>query len=653
MKSDRRQSVLLKLWLAMLLLLAMLCQAHAEQLYFTVLHTSDEHSSLQPVPLINYRPGEPDQASGGFARLATLINNIREQKRGTPVLLFSSGDFIGGTPFSWLILKNHSPELEIMHRLNYSAATLGNHEFDYGSQGLADYFNRLQDQHKLPTIIASNLIAPDNHAISRTKISEHQLMHLGNGLRVGVFALLGKGAYRVSPDAKPLSFADQHTTAREKVAWLNKSGAQVIIALTHFGINEDRELAAAVPGIHLILGGHDHLQFKEPEMASGTLIMHSGYYTQNLGQLDLAWDTDKQTLQLCNKQTAAPILHHIDSSITEDPEISAIVDEYRQQLNEFIASFTGNVFTDVSHIIARSDFELKCVTPFAESTVGNFVTDAMRIESEKVTGEKVDFAIQANGTIRGDLLTGSDAHAAGKISFFDLISVSAMGSGPDGEPGYPLVSLYLTGQEVYRLLEIATLLPELWGDVYFLQFSGLRYTYDPDRIFWSRKAPFINKPLPTQRSVTSAEMLKYAGNAVKVATYEPIDTSSGRLYHLVTTRYLATYLPMIGSRLPALKLTIKNRLGKQISIDEAIIRDKGREFKIWEATARYAASFAKGTDGLPVFPDRYRTTEGRIKTGKGTWLWLWPLIATLVAGCLFVAILLYLLRRRKKQRQPD
>jgi hypothetical protein len=110
---------------------------------------------------------------------------------------------------------------------------------------------------------------------------------------------------------------------------------------------------------------------------------------------------------------------------------------------------------------------------------------------------------------------------------------------------------------------------------------------------------------------------------------------------------------MIGSRLPALKLTIKNRLGKQISIDEAIIRDKGREFKIWEATARYAASFAKGTDGLPVFPDRYRTTEGRIKTGKGTWLWLWPLIATLVAGCLFVAILLYLLRRRKKQRQPD
>lgn len=650
---DRRQSNLFILRLALLLLLAMLGQAQAEQLRFTVLHTSDEHSSLQPVPLINYQPGEPDQATGGFARLATLISNIREQKKDTPVLLFSSGDFIGGTPFSWLILKNQSPELEIMHRLNYSAATIGNHEFDYGSQGLADYFNRLQNQHKLPPIIASNLIVPDGHAISSSKISRHQLMHLGNGLRVGIFALLGKGAHRVSPDAKPLDFADQHTTAHEQVAWLNKSGAQVVIALTHCGIAEDRELAAAVPGIHLILGGHDHLQFDKPEIASGTLIMHSGYYTQNLGQLDLAWDTDKQAMQLLNQQTSAPILHQINSSIPEDPEISAIIGGYRSQLNQFIASFTGNVFTDVSQIIARSDFELKCHTPFAESTVGNFVTDAMRIESEKVTGEKVDFAIQANGTIRGDLLTGSDKNNSGRISFFDLISISAMGSGPDGEPGYPLVSFYLTGQEVYRLLEIAALLPEIWGDVYFLQFSGLRYTYDPERTFWFRRIPWLNKPLPAHRSVLSAELVKQAGNAATTDTNETINPSSDRLYHLVTTRYLATYLPMVGSRLPALQLTTKNRLGQQISLDEAIIRNKGREFKIWEATARYAESFAQGTDGLPVFPERYRTTEGRIKTGKGTWLWLYPIIATLAAGGLFIVILLNLLRRRKKQRQPD
>ena len=148
-------------------------------------------------------------------------------------------------------------------------------------------------------------------------------------------------------------------------------------------------------------------------------------------------------------------------------------------------------------------------------------------------------------------------------------------------------------------------------------------------------------------------MVKQAGNAAATDTYVPINANSYRLYHLVTTRYLATYLPMVGSRLPALQLTMKNRMGQQISLDEAIIRNKGREFKLWEATARYAASFAQGTDGLPVFPEHYRTTEGRIKTGKGTWLWLYPIIATLAAGGLFIWVLIVFLRRRKKQRQPD
>ncbi|MBU1105241.1 MAG: bifunctional metallophosphatase/5'-nucleotidase [Candidatus Riflebacteria bacterium] len=629
--------------------------ATAKQLHFTVLHTSDEHSSLLPVPFINYHMGERDFASGGFAKLAALVKEIRAQQADTQVLLLSSGDFTGGTPFSWLILKNQSSELEIMRRLGYNATTIGNHEFDYGPQILADYLLRSGSTTNSLPVIASNLVAPENHDLNRAGIRKNLLLSLSNGLKVGIFALFGKGVHRVSPDAKPVNFSDQHKTAQEQIIALKTAGAQVIIALTHSGINEDRELAAAVPGIHLILGGHDHLQFEKPEQIENTLIMHSGYYLQTMGQLDLAWDLEEQRLKLCNQLTKAPLLHHIDSSIKEDAEIAGIVNGYLSLLDEFIATFTESEFTDSRQIIARSDFVLARGEAFSESTVGNFITDAMRFETEKVTGEKVDFAIQANGTIRGSLLIGSGKDNAGKICLFDLISISSMGCGPDQNPGYPLVSLYFTGEEIYKLLEISALLPQLWGDIYFLQYSGLRYSYDPRRTFWIKQLPFINKPLPAYRSILSAEKLATSGTLSAENVYTALDSSRDKLYHLVTTRYLAAYLPMIGTRLPRLKLTIKNKQGQPVSLDDTIIRDKGREFKVWEATTRYAASFARGTDGLPIIPERYRKTEGRITVGKGSWLWLWPIVTGITAMLILLLLACHFLRRRrsKKPSSPD
>lgn len=644
--------------LILLLLLVMLSSPTvAEVLQFTILHTSDEHSSLMPVPHVDYCPGARDRATGGFARLATLIRQIHTEKGDTPVLLFSSGDFIGGTPFSWLILNDCSPELEIMHHLGYDAATIGNHEFDYGSQGLASYLIRLKTQEKMLPVIVSNLHTPLDHPINQAGIKENKILELANGLKIGIFALLGRGAHRVSPDAKPLDFIDQHQCAQEQVAKLKKAGSNVIIALTHAGIAEDRELAGAVAGIHLILGGHDHLQLSEPEQAGSTLIMHSGYYTQNLGQLDIAWDKDSQKLDLLNRQNGAPFIHKIDASIPEEPETAAIIEDYRRQLNGLVASFTAGEFADISQIVARSDFTLPRDQPFSESTIGNFVTDSMRVETEKLLGEKVDFALQANGTIRGGLLVGSNRHNAGKITFFDLVSISSMGNGADNLPGYPLISLYLTGTEVHRLLEIAVILPQLWGDIYFLQFSGLRYTYDPERIFWMRRIPFLNLPWPSGKSVISVERLIKAGETADTDVYEPLPADDDRLYHLVTTHYLANYLPMVGTRLPKLKLTVKNKHGKEVSLDDSIVRENTREFKIWKATARYIASFDQGADSLPVIPARYKKIEGRINIGQGEWLWFWPLIAASTLLVVLSLLAVQIIRRRKKSadslNKPD
>jgi 5'-nucleotidase/UDP-sugar diphosphatase len=88
-----------------------------QELYCCILHTNDMHSELIPhSPAVDYRPGEENAAIGGFARLATAVDEIREEKRkeGEPVLLFDAGDFLGGAPFAWLALNGSAAELTIM-----------------------------------------------------------------------------------------------------------------------------------------------------------------------------------------------------------------------------------------------------------------------------------------------------------------------------------------------------------------------------------------------------------------------------------------------------------------------------------------------------------------------------------------------------------
>jgi 5'-nucleotidase / UDP-sugar diphosphatase len=144
----------------------------------------------------------------------------------------------------------------------------------------------------------------------------------------------------------------------------------------------------------------------------------------------------------------------------------------------------------------------------SESTVGNFVTDAMRLATEELLGEPVHVAFQANGVIRADIVPGRTPDSEGMVSFFDMVSVSGLGMGPDGTAGYPLVSFYLTAREIHNVLEIASLLSQLKGNQYFIQVSGLRYQYDPGKAMWLQ-IPFLKTPVPAYRSVR--EVVLYAG----------------------------------------------------------------------------------------------------------------------------------------------
>ncbi len=617
--------------------------------HFTLLHTSDEHSVLLPLSLADYETGAADYTKGGYARLATLVERIRNETE-EPVLLFSSGDIIGGTPFSWLILEGYSPEIEFMKMAGYDGMTLGNHEFDYGPDVLAEYLLRAGYPglgQQIP-LIASNLSLPEGHMLLEAGISENHIYKLPNGISLGVFGLLGVSAYEVATSSEPAEIADPLDIALQQVTQLREAGADIIVAITHSGIDEDRELAMGVDGIDIILGGHDHLRY-EPDIVNNTYIINSGKYLQYLGNYEFEWNSDNGRLRLVNDLIRSPYFIPLDHLIDEDPLVLEMALEYLEKLNEFVSAHTQGKFTDVREPLVFSSFPLIRPAPFTETAVGNFVTDAMRLMAEKVTGEKVDIAFQGNGVIRSDIIPGAMEWSEGMISFFDMVTVSGLGSGADGKAGYPLVSIYLTGREVLNILEISALLSIFMGDNYFLQTSGLRYNYDPGQALWLR-IPFGGPPVPAYRAVARAEL--YTGEGIQDdISFAPVDGDDDRLYHVVTDYYLTSFLPMVGDILPRLKLVPKDRNGHPLELEQAVIRREQREYKIWEAVAEYAISFeADENIGLPVVPLYYSSPGDRIVLQQGMPLKYWSYFYIVVILAILLVLVLLAARKIKQRR---
>lgn len=257
----------------------------AEKMEFTILHTNDEHFSLIPhSPAVDYEPGindpEKDQTVGGFARLAAAVKEIKRKKEaaGEEVLLLSAGDFLGGSPFSWLSFKKEAAELKLMQQLGYQAAVIGNHEFDFGPKVLADYLKEAansEGQQKL-TILASNLEADADSLFAKENLyQQKKIIELKNGLKIEIFGVQGENSTALIKDQGDLIFKNSFKIAAEMAADL-KDEADVIIALTHSGIMDDLKLAHQLPEIDLIMGGHSHTVLKEPIDTGKTIVVQAG-----------------------------------------------------------------------------------------------------------------------------------------------------------------------------------------------------------------------------------------------------------------------------------------------------------------------------------------------------------------------------------------
>ncbi len=258
----------------------------------TILHTNDVHSHIDPFGSEDGRNAN----MGGVARRASLIESIRKENPHT--LLLDAGDIFQGTPY----FNYYGGELEfkLMSKLKYDAATIGNHDFDNGIDGLYA---------QLPHAEFEFLSA--NYDFSNTIMNTHAKPYKifkKDGVKIGVFGigielegLVDTAMY------KETKYLDPVETTQEMTRILKtEAHCDLIICLSHLGYNyktnpnkiSDLKLAALTKDIDLIIGGHTHTFLSQPTVVKNSegknmLINQVGCYGINLGKIDFYFDGNK------------------------------------------------------------------------------------------------------------------------------------------------------------------------------------------------------------------------------------------------------------------------------------------------------------------------------------------------------------------------
>jgi 5'-nucleotidase / UDP-sugar diphosphatase len=240
----------------------------------TILYTNDFHSAFDPIPAY-WLAGSP--RLGGAAHLATLVEKIRARER--PVFLFDTGDMFTGMLSN---LTRGEALMEMMRAMSYDAMTIGNDEFDYGSEN----FTRQMNSVAFPVLGANIFYKGTDHPYARPSVIVEK-----DAVRVGVIGIIGEDARSVALPSgiTSLDFHDPVPIVRALVREL-RDRVDVVVVLAHQGktgpmqtdaearpevqrdFDEDVRLCGEVPGIDVFVGGHAHRGIEVPFVhpANGT-----------------------------------------------------------------------------------------------------------------------------------------------------------------------------------------------------------------------------------------------------------------------------------------------------------------------------------------------------------------------------------------------
>ena len=431
--------------------------AGAAQADFTlhVLHTNDLHSRIEQINRFDSTCGgkdvEENKCFGGVARLYTKVNELRDSLKaaGQNVIVVDAGDQYQGSLF-YTTYKGDA-EIEFMNAIGYDLMALGNHEFDDGPEGAA----------KLAALnfpVISGNLDLSRSALLKDKIGRTHVLEVG-GQKIGFVSALATDTVDTSSPGPDVLFQDEIDSLKAQVAELEAQGVTKIIALTHVGIAKDQLIAAQVPGIDAVIGGHSHtyLSASDPKRAgayptwveagnTSVPVVQAYAYSKYLGHLELTFGDDG-VLKFAGGDTIL-----LDASVAQDEKIAARVKEMAAPIEELKARLVANATAAIDG--DRNSCRAQ------ECTMGNLVADAML---DRVKDQGVTIAIQNGGGLRASI-------DAGDVTMGEVLSVLPFQN--------TLSTFQAKGSTIVKALENGVS-QVADGAGRFAQVAGLKYTFDP------------------------------------------------------------------------------------------------------------------------------------------------------------------------------
>ena len=426
-------------------------QAQSDTL--TILHVNDTHSNLAP-----------SGTTGGIARAATVIG---EEKMTDPnVLVLHAGDvFIGDLFFNIFF---GVAELQLMNALSFDAMTVGNHEFDLTPAVLQESLDSSFVDGGFP-LLSANIVLEDPAVQSlKQYIQPYTIIQKGE-IKVGIFGMTTPETNIFSLPAPAVVDTNIIEIAADMIDTLSAKSCDLIICLSHLGFALDQLVAANIPGIDVIVGGHDHYVFDTPvEVVNPgggvTWIVQAEAFYKRMGKLQITITAGEVNLL---SYQSIELDEQVPQEATTEQLVNTLITEIEQiygpVYSQLLESANGD-FDEIADSLLYHGYK--------DTPIGNLVCDAFRA----YTG--TDVAIEPGGSTAQPLKSGD-------IYGFDIFRVVGYGFNTDNGLGFRLATFDISGAALWAGLEFGLSQIEL-NDEFLIQVSGLNYVYDPDNAPFER-----------------------------------------------------------------------------------------------------------------------------------------------------------------------
>ncbi|CAL1683018.1 unnamed protein product [Lasius platythorax] len=414
----------------------------------SIIHLNDFHARFEQTGPTSgtCREGHEQDCVGGIARVYTAVNQLVKERPNA--IFLNAGDHFQGT--LWYNIHRWNVTALFMNMLPHDVMTIGNHEFDNKIEGLVPFLKNV----KAPVVVTN---IDDSEEPTLQNLYKNSTIIARNDTKIGVIGVI-LSTTNLLANTEKLKFLDEVETVNDEAQRLKEKGVNIIIVLSHCGLDVDRIMAAKCPLIDVIVGGHSHtflytgpppfidtpedeypVVVTQNETDRTVLIVQAAAYTKYLGNLTVWFDDQGEVVDWDGN----PLL--LDQSIEEDPEILEALKPWKIEVEAEASRKIGK-----TKVLLDSNCSKEC-------NMGNLISDAMVNAFVDKAENETHWTYAAVACLNSGGIRTSIEES--EITYGDLMMVQPFENTWD--------TLELTGESIKKILEIERIL--LW--------SGLKVTY--------------------------------------------------------------------------------------------------------------------------------------------------------------------------------